>query len=193
LRVEALIKGVASIAGHSPNHMEAAHLRVAARHGILPVVERCYQKVGTEYEKAILDLFKSCGISSIKVVDDGARQNVPDLLLTIGKQEAFIECKTTTKSPWLVNKEEAWAVLQKASDFSPNVRKVTLGKPAFDETSRKKAAATSELTLVENGILIEALLRVKNGDMNAKEFMAWLCSPGVAEIERLPGNVSYAS
>ena len=192
LRVDALLKGVESIAGHSPNHMESAHLRVAENLGILPVVERCYREIGTEYEKAILELLHACGISSAKAVDDGIRQNVPDLLLKIGDREAFIECKTTTKSPSLVNKEEAWSVVQKASDFAPSVRRVALGKPAFDETSKKKAAATSELTLVENGIFIEALLRVKNAEISTEQFMVWLCSPGVAEIERLPGNASYS-
>jgi helicase len=192
LRVEALLAGAATMAGHNPNHMHSAHCRVAEKLGILSVVDRCYQDVGVEYEKAVLELFHACGISSAKTVDNGLRQNVPDLLLKVGEHEAFIECKTATKSPALVNKEDAWAVIQKASDFASHVRRITLGKPAFDETSKKKAAATSEITLVENGVLIEALLRVKGGGMSAEQFMLWLCPPGVAEIERLPGDASYS-
>jgi helicase len=72
------------------------------------------------------------------------------------------------------------------------VRRVTLGKPAFDETSKKKAAAASEITLIENNVLVEALLRVKVGEISTDQFMSWLCTPGVAEIERLPGNASYS-
>jgi helicase len=190
LRVDALMKGVTAIAGNSPHHMEAAHARVAEKLGIRSPVESCYQKTGVEYETAVRQLLNACGLQNQKV-DDGTRQNVPDLLLQIGEYEGFIECKTATKVPTLVNKEEAWAVMQKASDFPARVQRITLGKPAFDETSKRKAAANSELTLVENSTFVEALLRLKGGQISIEQLITWLRQPGVAEIARLPGEPSY--
>jgi helicase len=126
------------------------------------------------------------------VIDDGKRQNVPDLLIKFGDYEALVECKTATKNPALINKEDAWAVMQKATDFAPKLRRITLGKPAFDETSKNKAAASSDLTLVENGVFIEAVLRLLAKTLSPKEFMRWITVPGVSQLDRLPGQATYA-
>ncbi|PLZ00059.1 hypothetical protein CY652_22975 [Burkholderia sp. WAC0059] len=71
------------------------------------------------------------------------------------------------------------------------MRRVTLGKPAFDETSKKKAAASKDITLVEHSVFIEGLLRVHSGTLSAADFLSWLGSPGVAELERLGGSPTY--
>jgi helicase len=129
----------------------------------------------------------------VKTIDDGTRQNVPDLLIELGKVRILIECKTCSKSPPLIKKEEAWAVIQKAADFDNGMRRVTLGKPAFDETSKKKAAASSDITLVEHSVFIEGLLRVHAGSMAPGEFLSWLGTPGLAEMDRLRGVATYAT
>jgi helicase len=192
VRVSELLKGVAAMTGLSKNHMEAAHLRVAEGLGIKSIVQRCYREIGIEYEKAVLELVCASGVISVSAVDDGIRQNVPDLLLKAGGREALVECKTASKPHGLISKEDAWAIAQKASDFESSLKRVTLGKPAFDETLKKKAAASSGVALVENGTFIEALLRVISGTVGAEEFMAWLTTPGVAELERLPGKATYS-
>ena len=71
------------------------------------------------------------------------------------------------------------------------MRRVTLGKPAFDETSKKKAAASKDITLVEHSVFMEGLLRVHGGTLTAAEFLSWLGTPGVAELERLGGTPTY--
>jgi helicase len=126
------------------------------------------------------------------VIDDGKRQNVPDLLVQLGSVEALIECKSATKNPALINKEDAWAVIQKATDFDRKMRRITLGKPAFDETSKRKAAASTDLTLIENGVFVEAVLRLLQKTLSPEEFMAWITTPGVSELERLPGDITYS-
>jgi len=193
LRVDGLLKGVAAMTGHSDDHMETAHIRVAKDLGIDSIVSRCYKDNGIEYERAILDLLLAAKSICAKAVDDGARQNVPDLLVQVGKTEALVECKASTKSPGIIGKEEAWAVVQKSSDFDPGIRRVTLGKPAFDETSKKKATASDELTLVENALFVEAVLRVTKAEVTAEEFMAWLTTPGVAELGRMPGKATWSA
>src|SRR5262249_47040669 len=129
---------------------------------------------------------------TVKVIDDGKRQNVPDLLVGHGSIETLVECKCATKNPALINKEDAWAVVQKATDFDQKMRRVTLGKPAFDETSKKKAAASTDLTLIENGVFVEAVLRLLQKTLSPEEFMYWIATPGVSEVERLPGDMSYS-
>ncbi|MEX0774977.1 MAG: hypothetical protein WD042_04595 [Phycisphaeraceae bacterium] len=63
-------------------------------------------------------------------------------LLELGPAQLLVDCKTVTKKPPLIGKDEAFAVLQKASDFDPKMRQITLGKPDFDEHSKIKAAAS---------------------------------------------------
>jgi hypothetical protein len=84
------------------------------------------------------------------------------------------------------------AVIQKGTDFDPKMRRITLGKPAFDETSKRKAAASSDLTLIENGVFVEAVLRLLQKTLSPEEFMAWITTPGVSELERLPGDITYS-
>jgi helicase len=192
LRVVALQKGIAATTGHNSSSMQAAHIRVAKELGAESLVERCYLENGTEYEKAVHDLLAFIKAVTVTVIDDGKRQNVPDLLIKLGDLEALIECKTATKNPALINKEDAWAVVQKATDFAPSLRRITLGKPAFDETSKRKAAASTDLTLVENGLFVEAVLRILQRTLSPKEFMDWITVPGVSQLERLPGEVTYS-
>ena len=192
LRVIALQKGVAATTGHNSSAMQSAHIRVAKQFGAEALVERCYLDTGTEYEKAVHDLLVFTKAVTVTVIDDGKRQNVPDLLIKLGDLEALIECKTATKNPALINKEDAWAIVQKATDFDSHQRRITLGKPAFDETSKSKAAASADLTLLENGLFIEAVLRLLAKTLSPEEFMRWITVPGVSQLERLAGEVTYS-
>jgi helicase len=192
LRVIALQKGIAVTTGHNSSAMQSAHIRVAKELGAESLVERCYAENGTEYEKAVHDLLFFTKAFTVTVIDDGKRQNVPDLLVRLGKMEALIECKSATKNPALINKEDAWAVVQKAADYDQSMRRITVGKPAFDETSKRKAAASTDLTLIENGVFVEAVLRLLQKSLTPEEFMAWITTPGVSELERLPGDVTYS-
>jgi helicase len=92
----------------------------------------------------------------------------------------------------LINKEDAWAIVHKATDFSPHLKRVTLGKSAFDETSKSKAAASTDLTLVESGPFVEAVLRLLERTLSPEEFMRRITAPGDSQLERLPGEVTYS-
>jgi len=192
-RAQALIDAVSSTVGLGPSRLAAAHHKKGQDLGIERQVKACDVTLGTDYEEAIAALMRVEATWAVTVLDDGTRSNVPDLLIELGNQQILLECKTCTKSPALIKKEEAWAVIQKAADFEQNMRRVTLGKPAFDETSKKKAAASKDITLVEHGVFMEGLLRVHGGTLSAAEFITWLGSPGVAEFERLGGSPTYLS
>lgn len=190
-RAQALIDAVSSTVGLGPSRLAAAHHKTGKDLGIERQVKACDDALGTDYELAVAALMRVEAAWVVTALDDGTRQNVPDLLIELGAARVLLECKTCTKSPALIKKEEAWAVVQKAADFDPAMRRVALGKPAFDETSKKKAAASSDITLVEHSMFMEGLLRVHGGTLAAAEFMSWLGTPGVAELERLGGTPTY--
>ena len=191
-RADALLEAAASAVGHGPSRLEAAQDRVASELGIGTIVEACNRTLGTEYENSIAKLLQVESSWIVTALDDGIRQNVPDLLVELGERRILLECKTCTKSPTLIKKEEAWAVLQKASDFDKAMRRVTLGKPTFDEVSKKKAAASHDITLVEHTLMVEGLLRVHTGTLRPDEFLSWLENPGLAELDRLGGTPTYS-
>ena len=190
-RAQALLDAASSAVGLGPNRLAATHRKLGHELGIEKLVRSCEQTIGTEYEVAVADLLRVESTWVVTALDDGIRQNVPDLLVELGGKQILLECKTCTKSPPLIKKEEAWAVIQKAADFDTAMRRVTLGKPAFDETSKRKAAAAQDITLVEHGVFVEGLLRVHAGTLPASEFLDWLSCPGVAEIDRLGGTPTY--
>lgn len=190
-RALALIEAVSSSVGLGPSRLTSAHRKAGQELGIEHLVKACDDALGTEYEEAILAFLQVEAAWTVTILDDGTRQNVPDLLIVLGRQQVLLECKTCTKSPPLIKKEEAWAVIQKAADFDSTMRRVTLGKPAFDETTKKKAAASKDITLIEHSVFMEGLLRVHGGTLSAADLMVWLGNPGIAELERLGGTPTY--
>jgi helicase len=190
VRAKALHDAASSTIGFGADRYSATHIRVAKELGIAELVEACNTKIGVEYEIAIANLLKVETGWIVTVLDDGARQNVPDLMLELAGRGVLIECKTCTKIPF-IKKEDAWAVLQKAADFDPRLRRVTLGKPNFDETCKKKAAASTDITLAPHSIFMEAILRVHKGSLSSVDFLTWLSQPGISDISRLGGVPTF--
>ena len=71
------------------------------------------------------------------------------------------------------------------------MRRITLGKPSFDEHSKKKAQAARDITLIQHDVFIEGLMRVLANEITAQKFLEWISAPGVAELDRLAGRPSY--
>ncbi len=173
-------------------NFEAVHLRLAREIGIEEKVAKCNKSQGTDYEDAIIDLLKEELSWTVSKLDDGRRQNVPDVLLEIGDTALLVECKTVRKKPPLITKDQAFDVLQKAADFEKSMKRITLGKPEFDEHSKRKAAGSRSITLARHSVFMEGLMRVLTGRLLASEFVVWLASPGVADLSRLLGPPTYA-
>lgn len=190
-RADALLEAASKTAGVGSNRLRTAHLHFANTLDIEELVERAYESLGTTYEDAILKLLRVENNWIITKLDDGKIQNVPDILIEFDQLEILLECKTCSKSPMLINKEDAWAIVQKAADFDDRMARITLGKPTFDESSKKKAAASKGITLIEHNVFIEGLLRVHAGSIDAKEFLDWLVTPGVSDMERLGGRPTF--
>ena len=109
-RAEALLDAASSAIGYGPNRLAATHYQVAKELGIEVLVEACNRELGTEYEKAIAELLRVESSWIVTALDDGKRQNVPDLLIVLGELEILLECKACSTSPPFIKKEEAWAV-----------------------------------------------------------------------------------
>lgn len=191
-RAEALVTALSDGCPDIGQGYERVHLQLGRDLGIEQKVSQCYQALGTDYDDAVLALLKDELLWSVSKLDDGKRQNVPDLHLTLGASQLLIECKTVTKKPPLVGKDEAFAILQKASDFDPAMKRITLAKPDFDDTSKNKAAASPGITLVSHTVFMEGLMRVLTGRLTPPDFVQWLSAPGVSDLGRLPGTPTYA-
>lgn len=191
-RADALVAALSDSLDSASTNFERMHLQLGDELGIKEKVLKCNQALGVEYDDAIYRLLKEELNWSVDKLDDGKRQNVPDIQIVLGSTALLIECKTVTKRPPLVGKEEAFAVLQKASDFDPAMKRVTLGKPDFEEHCKKKAAASPSIALVRHDVFMEGLMRVLTGRLPAGDFVAWLAEPGVTDLHRLPGTPTYA-
>jgi helicase len=192
-RVKSFIGAVSSAIGFGSDRMANVHGRVAKELGIEEIVKECDEALGQDYEVAIIKLLGRKAEWKVTVLDDSKRQNVPDILLELGQHKVLIECKTCTKQPPLINKGDAFAVLQKASDFDPQMRRVTLGKPGFEEHCKIKAQASPTITLADHRTFMEAMLRVLSGKATAIEFVEWLGTPGLSDLNRLPGKPTYSA
>jgi len=190
-RAKALVEAVSSVSGVAEDRLANAHTRAAKAAGVDELVNDCNKMFETEYEKAILALLREETSWIVTEVDDGKRQNVPDLMIQLGEYTVIVECKTTKKKNPLIGKEEAWAVLQKAADFDPSYKRVTLGKPRFDETCKKKVAGAHDITLIEHTVFIEGVLRVLLGSVSVESFLEWLIQPGLSDLQRLGGKPTY--
>ncbi|QNN23331.1 DEAD/DEAH box helicase [Planctomycetales bacterium ZRK34] len=190
-RADSLVAALSDSVTAAAVRYDRVHQQLGQEIGVEEKVAKCNNSLGTEYEDAIYDLLKEELNWTVEQVDDGKRQNVPDILLELGAISLLIECKTVTKKPPLITKEDAFAVLQKAADYDGAIRRVTLGKPDFDEHSKKKAAASAAITLVQHHVFMEGLMRVLTGRMTAQGFVEWLAEPGVTDLSRLPGTPTY--
>ncbi|HTQ38186.1 MAG TPA: DEAD/DEAH box helicase [Pirellulales bacterium] len=190
-RADALVAALSDSFDGASANFEGMHLQLGREIGVEEKVAKCNQALGVEYDEAIYDLLKEELNWAVDKLDDGKRQNVPDIQLVLGDTALLIECRTVTKKPPLIAKEEAFAVLQKASDFDQKMNRVTLGKPEFDEHSQKKAAASPSITLVRHDVFMEGLMRVLTGRLTPCDFVNWLAEPGVTDLSRLPGTPTY--
>ena len=188
-RAEALLTAVSDFSEVSAERLIAIHHRLGEKIGLSKEINECLTHNGTEYESAIVKFLKKIEGWKVTVIDDGIRQNVPDILVECENRSVLIEMKTSTSRMGLVKKEDAFAVIQKAMMFDKEMKRATLGKPGFDEVSKENAASSvEEVTLVEHAVFMEAALRVLVGEITPNDFLTWITESGLAEFVRIPGR-----
>ena len=189
-RAEELLGAIGQEIDISPNRYASVHKRLASRLGVEEVVSECGVLMDKEYEDAVVRLLKLETSWEVSVRDDGKRMNEPDIFLRLDDIAVLLEIKTASRRSGLIKKEAAFAVLQKGADYDDAIHRVTLGKPAFDEMSKVKAAASDQITLVEHVPFVEGVLRMLAGNIASREFVNWLIQAGEAEFQRLPGTAT---
>lgn len=187
-RAKLLIQAINKAEDDPFKRAERIHKEFAKQYGLYDLVSDLYEKIGNDYEIPVEKILRLEQAWSVIKVDDGIRQGVPDLMVTLGNKSIVLECKTTTKRPPQINKEEAFAVLHKAADIK-GAHCVTLGKPGFETFAEAKACASSDITLLRNSFFVEAMLLLRSGRVTPEQAFEWLSTPGVSEIERL-GEIS---
>ncbi len=190
-RATALLEAIGQEIDGTPNRFSTVHRRLAKQLSIEDIVVDCSTLMEKDYEDAIVRLLKTEETWQISVRDDGIRLNEPDVLIRLDDVAILLEVKTAPKKTGLIKKEQAFAVLQKGADYGHELFRVTLGKPHFDEMSKSKVIASTELTLVEHVSFLEGMLRVLTREISPHDFLAWLAEPGEAELARLPGKATY--
>ena len=189
-RAEALLEAIGQEIDITPNRYSSVHEKLAARLGVEEIVKECGELMEKEYEDAVVQLLRLEDSWDVSVRDDGRRMNEPDILIRLDNVAVLLEIKTASKRSGLIKKESAFAVLQKGADYDDQIHRVTLGKPAFDEMSKVKAAASKQITLVEHVPFMEGFLRLLEGNITSREFVEWLIESGEAEFQRLPGTAT---
>jgi helicase len=81
--------------------------------------------------------------------------------------------------------------MQKAIGYDAAMHRVTLGKPGFDEHSKKKVQTATDIALVSHDLFMEGLLRIHAKQITPQDFLAWLAISGLTELDRLGGKASY--
>lgn len=190
VRVDSLVDALQKAEDRPYEFARRRQSKAARELGIEEMVDDAYRLFGNEYEDAIEALLRLDKTWKVTKLEDGKRQGVPDFLIQLGSKSAVLECKTCTKKPPAITKDEAFAVLTKAANIESTTRRVTLGKPGFDTFSEGKACGSTEITLVRHTDFIDAMLLLRSGFVTSEEVFSWLVEPGVAEIERLEARKS---
>lgn len=184
-RAEDLIAAVAKYYDPSLDALKSIHAARAKSNGLDPeAIRASYDVVGVAYEDAILAILQALPDWKVSKIDIGKRQGYPDILISLGGKTLLLECKTKEKNTATLSKDEAFAVLQKGTDFKCDHR-ATVGKPDFDDFSKMKADGSREITLLRHKDLIEAVLGVQAGTYKVAYLFSWMLTPGFARLAQL--------
>lgn len=184
-RVRALLNAVANYLERPLRRWENEHIKRAASLGVEEkLIEQSYEFIGDEYESPIESLLKLVKEWNVTKLDKVKRQGVPDFQIECDGNVTVFECKTKLKEGALVSKDDAFAVLIKGADIRCDSY-LTLGKPDFDTFSKAKAAGTTNVSLVNHVVFIEAIIKYLEGRIDYVTLYQWLTLPGPKSIENL--------
>ena len=69
---------------------------------------------------------------------------------------------------------------------------VVVARAGFDRAAKAVGRSQPGVALMEHVALVEAMLRRLAGAASCDEVFDWLAEPGDSELERIPGERSYA-
>lgn len=161
-------------------------IKRAKRCANVALVERYYQAMGINFERAFEEILGHLKIPFTKL-DDKEKTGAPDYLVELpGQPQLVVELKSREEGK-LVDYNKAVEVLAASevhgyrSTFS-----VTLCHPGVDPSVAPAVAACERLCVVESVDLGEALLRYCEGSLTDDQLYRWLATPGQALAVDLP-------
>lgn len=166
-QVRNLKLGVARYLDRVSQSMFAVHRVRSKKFSCDDVVKRIYEKLGTEFEVAVFELLTMIGVKS-ELLDERKVPGCADILVTTTVGNLQIECKTRTKG--LVTNAEAFEVRGKTVVGPKPIAYVTVGKPGFVDVAIKNSFS-SEVTLINHKILVEAALLTLEGKKSIDAFL----------------------
>jgi len=89
-RVTSLINAISNAIGFGADRLAKVHGRVAKEIGVADLVEACNTALGRDYELAVASLLAKETSWKVTALDDGRRQNVPDIQLEFGDKALLI-------------------------------------------------------------------------------------------------------
>lgn len=140
-----------------------------------------YLALGTDLNRAALDLL-------LTEFEDAREQDLggdsePDLAIPTSEGLLVIECKAKNSTDGTIGVEDAFAVIHKSVQLDP-IARVTLGKPAFDRVPIERAKVAG-VCLVTHDVFCEAIVRIWEGSLTRKSFLAALMTPGLLDKNNL--------
>jgi helicase len=184
-RARLLIDAVCKFFEHPLKAVGERHSKMAGAVQIDPaLIRNSYELTGEAYEEPIEALLRLVAEWTVTKLDTNKRQGSPDFLIEMNRKSVLAECKTKEKRTATLSRDEAFAVLIKGADFKKD-HSLTIGKPEFDEFSKAKADASTEITLLRHQDFVEGILRYKAGTVGASELFSWITSPGFARLDTL--------
>lgn len=172
------------------NYFREKHLRKAARHNCVDLVKSVYESTGIGLENVIKSLLTEIGIKC-EVLDDGKHPAWPDLkfcfeAIGVGP-DIVVEVKSKDSASSLVPLNDAIEVLS-ASELVGlgNNPCLTICSPGVEPSVQTSISGCKRLCVLEVADLIEAFLRIKDGNLPLSDFYNWLVMPGVALRDDLP-------
>jgi helicase len=148
--------GAARYIDRSSQSTLATHSLRSQKFGLEEIVKRVYEKLGLQFEAAVVDLLLAVGAKA-QMLDERKVQGCADILLFSANGNIQIECKTRERG--LVTNSEAFEVLGKTVVGQKPVAFVTIGKPGFVDVAIKNSYSTF-VTLMNHKTLVETVIRV---------------------------------
>ncbi|WP_321504028.1 DEAD/DEAH box helicase [Breoghania sp.] len=173
-------------------HFRERHEKKAIRHSVEKIVADLYDMRGKNLETAIIVAFQDIGVNCT-VLDDGTKPAWPDLKIEFSgsgmASDIVAEVKSKERETALVPLNDAIEVIGAAAIAGLGGTPVTtICSPGVEPSVPTSISGCNHLSIVELVDLVEAYLRIKDGNLTIAQLHNWLTTPGIALPEDLPFN-----
>ncbi len=184
-RAEALLAALSQIF-RAPSHpLEPTHRKLGRKLGIEDLLARLAKASSDDYPIVLALLLEK--EHEWVVTATGA----PWILLRRGDRCARVWAVASPEGD-AIGKEQLQAILAQNHEAADESALVVVARAGFDRAAKAVGRSQPDVALMEHVALVEAMLRRLAGAASCDEVFDWLAEPGDSELERIPGEWSYA-